>query len=189
MFEPFQDGNQHFFGTISLSWFVMKSIPKTYSFNWFLTKSLRETFLNGNLYFCGSYFQFLSWNCVFWAYLESNAAVTLHLKTLRSQINCFKRLVYLLRKNLKFFNPELWINVKFFFLNILLTKCCSVRKRVKNTLFRTLLHLVIKLLKKKNFTLIQCTLLNNLRFFINKFSEVVWTGYYQFIQFLSGSQR
>ena len=33
MFEPFQDRNPHFFGTVSLSWFVMKSISKTYSFN------------------------------------------------------------------------------------------------------------------------------------------------------------
>ena len=44
--SPFnvQDRNQHLFGTISLSWFFMKSIPKVYHFNLFLTKSLRIFF-------------------------------------------------------------------------------------------------------------------------------------------------
>ena len=45
MFEPFQDWNPHFFGTVSLSWFVMKSISKTYSFNLFWSKPLRKIFL------------------------------------------------------------------------------------------------------------------------------------------------
>ena len=44
MFEPFQDRNQHFFGTVSLSWIVMKSISKTYSFNLLWTKPLRKKF-------------------------------------------------------------------------------------------------------------------------------------------------
>ena len=70
MFEPFQDWNPHFFGTISLTWFVTKSIPQMYDVNLFLTKSLRKTFLTGNLDFCGNYFQFLPSNCAFRTYLS-----------------------------------------------------------------------------------------------------------------------
>ena len=78
MFEPFQDWNPHFFGTSSLSWFVMKFILKTYSFNLFWTKPLRKKISGQNLDCCKSYFQFLRWNWVFRNNMESNAAVTLH---------------------------------------------------------------------------------------------------------------
>ena len=54
------------------------------------------------------------------------------------------------------------MNVKFFFLNILKTTHNSVRESVKNALSRTLLHLVFKIFKKKNFTLIKSAFLNNL---------------------------
>ena len=39
--------------------------------------------------------------------------------------------------------------MKFVFLNILKTKCNSVREREMFTLFHTLLHLVLKISKKK----------------------------------------
>ena len=79
--------------------------------------------------------------------MESNAAVTLHFEDL-----VFKRCVHLLGKNLKLIRKALVMNVKFFFLNILKTTHNSVQERVKNALSRTLLHLVIKIFKKKNFT-------------------------------------
>ena len=41
------------------------------------------------------------------------------------------------------------MNVKFFFLNILMTKCNSVQERAFFTLSRTLLHLVFKIFKKE----------------------------------------
>ena len=47
------------------------------------------------------------------------------------------------------------MNVKFFFLNILKTTHNSVRESVKNALSRTLLHLVFKIFKKENFTIIK----------------------------------
>ena len=49
MFEPFQHRNPHFFGKVSLSWFVMKYILKTYSFNLFWTKPLRKNFFMSDL--------------------------------------------------------------------------------------------------------------------------------------------
>ena len=52
MFDPFQDRNPHFFGTVSLSWFVMKSISKTYSFNLFWSKPLQNFFWRTFLNFC-----------------------------------------------------------------------------------------------------------------------------------------
>ena len=82
MFEPFQDRNPHFFGTVSLSWLFMKSISKTYSLNLFLTKPLRKKFLGQKLDFWKSYFQFLRWNWVFWTNMGSNAAVTLQFEDL-----------------------------------------------------------------------------------------------------------
>ena len=78
MFEPFQDRNPHFFGTVSLSWFVMTSISKMYSFNLFWAKPLRKKIWGKNLDFWKSYFQNLRWNWVFRTNMESNAAVTLH---------------------------------------------------------------------------------------------------------------
>ena len=83
--SPFKIGKKHFFGTISLSLFVMKSVSKTYSFNLFVTKS-------SNLHFCGSYFQFLPWNWVFWNYMETKLLKRFILKTFRSQITCFKQM-------------------------------------------------------------------------------------------------
>ena len=58
--------------------------------------------------------------------------------------------------------------VKFFFLNILKTKCNRVRERAFFTLSRTLSCVVFKIFKKKNFTFINSAFVNNLRFFINK---------------------
>ena len=85
MFEPFQDRNPHLFGTVSLSWIVMKSILKTYSFNLFWTKPLRKKIPGQNLDFWKSNFQFLRWNCFFLTNMENNAAVTLHFKDLAVQ--------------------------------------------------------------------------------------------------------
>ena len=68
------------------------------------------------------------------------------------------------------------MNVKFFFLNILKTTHNSVRERVKNALSRTLLHLVFKIFKKKNFTFIKSAFLNNLRFFTNKCTHIFETS-------------
>ena len=67
------------------------------------------------------------------------------------------------------------MNVKFFFLNILKTTHNSVRERVKNALSRTLLHLVFKIFKKKNFTFIKSAFLNNLRFFTKKCTHLLKT--------------
>ena len=50
MFEPFQDWTPHLFGTVSLSWFVIKSIFKTYSFNLFWTKPLRRKKILGKIW-------------------------------------------------------------------------------------------------------------------------------------------
>ena len=93
MFEPFQDRNPHFFGTVSLIWFVMKFISKTCSFNLFWTKPLRKKKFGRNLDFCGSYFQFLRWNWVFRTNMESNAAVTLHFEDLAVQNYLFLKVV------------------------------------------------------------------------------------------------
>ena len=67
------------------------------------------------------------------------------------------------------------INVKFFFLNILKTTQC-VRESVKNALYRTLLHLVFKIFKKKNFTIIKSAFVNNLIFFPNKCTHFLKTS-------------
>ena len=88
---PFQDQNPHFFGKVSLSWIVLKSISKTYSFNFCLDQTTQEKNLGQNLDFWKSYFQFLRWNWVFGTNMESNAAVTLNLEDLASKIPCFKK--------------------------------------------------------------------------------------------------
>ena len=67
-------------------------------------------------------------------------------------------------KNLKLFTKALLINVKFFFLNISKTTHDRVRESVKHALSRTLLHLVFKIYKKKNFTIVKSVFVNNLRF-------------------------
>ena len=56
----------------------------------------------------------------------------------------------------KLFTKALLISVKFFFLNILKTTHDRVRESVKNALSRTMLHLVLKIFKKKNFTINHC---------------------------------
>ena len=152
MFEPFQDQNQNFFGTVHLSWFVMKSISKTYRFNLFWTKPLRKKLLGPNLDFCKSYFR---------TNMESNAAFW---GPCGPKLLVFKRCVHLLVTNLKLITKALFMNVKFFFLNILKTKCNNVRGRANFTHSCTLLCVVFKIFKKKNFTFIKTAFLNNLRF-------------------------
>ena len=66
--------------------------------------------------------------------------------------------------------------MKFFFLNILKTKCNSVRERAFFTLSRTLLCVVFKIFKKINFTLNKSAFLHNLRFFPNKCTHLLKTG-------------
>ena len=61
----------------------------------------------------------------------------------------------MLVKNLKLFTKALLMNVKFFFLNILKTKCNSVRERTFFTLSCTLLCVVFKIFKKKKITFIK----------------------------------
>ena len=84
--------------------------------------------------------------------------------------------MHLLVKNLKLFEKALLMNVKFFFLNILKTKCNSVRERAFFTLSRTLLCVVFKIFKKKNFTIIKSAFVNNLRFFTNKCTHLLKTS-------------
>ena len=74
--------------------------------------------------------------------------------------------------NFKLFNQAIWIKQKFRFLNILKTKCNSVQERVKYALSRTLLHLVFKIFKKINFTLIQSAELKFFSFFTNKGAHI-----------------
>ena len=76
-------------------------------------------------------------------------------------------------KNLKLFRKALLINVKFFLLNILKTTHNSVWERVKNALSCTLLHLVFKIFKKKNFPFIKTAFVNSLRFFTNKCTHLL----------------
>ena len=65
------------------------------------------------------------------------------------------------------------MNVKSFFLNILKTTYDRVRESRKNALSRTLLHLVFKIFKKKNFAIIKIAFLNNLRFFTNECTHLL----------------
>ena len=58
--------------------------------------------------------------------MESNTTVTLLFEDLALKITCFK--IY--KIYLKLFDQELFINVKFKFLDILKTKCNSVQERV-----------------------------------------------------------
>ena len=82
-------------------------------------------------------------------------------------------------KNLKLFTKALLMNVKVFFLNILKTTHDRVRESVKNSPSCTLLHLVFKIFKKKNFTIIKSAFVNNLRFFTNKFTHLLKTGNFE----------
>ena len=68
-------------------------LSKTYTFNFFMTKPLRKKKFEKILDFCGSYFQFLLWNWVFWTNMESNAAVTLHFEDLAVQNYLFLKYV------------------------------------------------------------------------------------------------
>ena len=70
------------------------------------------------------------------------------------------------------------MNGKFFFLNILNTKCKSVRERAFFTLSRTLLVLcvVFKIFKKKNFTFIKIAFSNQFEIFINECTQLFKTS-------------
>ena len=68
------------------------------------------------------------------------------------------------------------MNVKFFFLNILKTTHDRVQESVKNALSRTLLHLVFKIFKKKNFKFTNSAFVKNLIFFINKCTHLLKTS-------------
>ena len=57
--------------------------------------------------------------------------------------------------------------------NILNTKCNSVRERAFFTLSRTLLCVVFKIIKKKNFTFIKSSFINHLRFFTKKCTHLL----------------
>ena len=96
--------------------------------------------------------------------MDSNAVVMQQFEDLAvKKLHAFIICVHLLVKNCKLCNSVLLTNV--ILLNyILKTKGNSVRERVKNTLSRTQLHLVFKILKKKNFTLIKSIKFNNLIF-------------------------
>ena len=83
------------------------------------------------------------------------------------------------RRSVGYPNEVLLINMKFFCLNTLKTKCNSVRKRVKNALSRTLLHIVFKMIKKKNFPSIKSTQKNNLRFFTKKCTHFFKTSNFE----------
>ena len=84
--------------------------------------------------------------------------------------------MHLLVENLKLFTKALLMIVKFFFLNILKTKCNRVRERAFFMLSHTLSCVVFKILKKKNFTFINSAFENNLRFFINKRTHLLKTN-------------
>ena len=68
------------------------------------------------------------------------------------------------------------MNMKYFVLNILKTKCNSVQEREFLTVSRTLLCVVFKIFKKKNFTFIKRSFLNNLRLFTNKCTHLLKTS-------------
>ena len=109
--------------------------------------------------------------------MEGNAAVTLHFEDLAVQNYLFFKHVRICwEKILNFFLKSTFDECEVFFLNILKTTHNSVRERVKNALSRTLLHLVFKILKKKNFTFIKSAFLNNLRFFTNKCTHLLKIG-------------
>ena len=92
---------------------------------------------------------------------RSNAAVTLHFEDLAVQ---------------NYFKKELLINVKFFFLTILKTTHNSVREKLKNALSRTMIHLVFKIFKRKNFTFIKSAFVKSLKFFTNKCTHLLKTS-------------
>ena len=68
------------------------------------------------------------------------------------------------------------MSVKFFFLNILKTTHDRVRESVKYALSHTLLHLVFKIFKKKNFAIIKSAFVNNLRCFTNECTHLLKTS-------------
>ena len=132
-----------------LSW---NPFPKCIALICFGPNHFGKTFRGKIWIFCKSYFQFLRWNWVFRTNMESNAAFW---GPCGPELLVFKRCVHFLVKNFKLFRKALLMNVKFFFLNILKTTHNSVWERVKNALSCTLLHLVFKIFKKKNFTFIK----------------------------------
>ena len=64
-------------------------------------------------------------------------------------------------------------------LNVFLPPHDRVRESVKNALSRTLLHLVFKIFKKKNFTHIKSDFVNNLIFFTNKCTHLLKTSNFE----------
>ena len=66
--------------------------------------------------------------------------------------------------------------VKFFFLNMLKTKCNRGRERAFFALSRTLSYQVFKIFQKKNLAFIKSAFVNNLRFFINKCIHLLETS-------------
>ena len=119
----------------------------------------------------------LSWNsfrkCIASIFFDQ----TLHFEDLAVQNYLFLKDVCIhWWTNLKLFNKALLMSVKFFFLNILKTTHDRVRESVKNALSRTLLHLVFKIFKKKNFTIIKSAFKNNLRFCTNECKYLLKTS-------------
>ena len=130
MIESFKDWNPHFFVTISLSWFVMKSLAKTYSFNFFLTTLVRDKNVKWKFWFLWKLFSISPLISGFSdIYGEQRCCNTSFWIPCGHKLLVFKRQVYLLMKNVKLFNYVLEINVKFFFLNSLTTKCYKVWNR------------------------------------------------------------
>ena len=86
--------------------------------------------------------------------MESNAAVTLHFEDLVGEKS---QIVY------KGTFDKCEVLLLFFSSYILKTKCNSVRERAFFTLSCTLLYVVFKIFKKKNFTLIKSAFLNDLQ--------------------------
>ena len=132
-----------------------------------------------NLDFCSSYFQLLLWwNWVFRTNMESNAAVTLHFENLAVQNYLFlKDMCICWWKISNCLTKAFLMNVKFFFLNILKTKCNSVRERAFLTLSRTLLCVVFKIFKKEKLCIHQkCFFKQFGIFFINECTHLFKTS-------------
>ena len=68
---------------------IHEILSKINIFTRLMAKSLRNQKIRGIFEFFGSYFLWHLWNLVIWTNMESNAAVTLHLKTLRWKTTCF----------------------------------------------------------------------------------------------------
>ena len=115
MFEPFRDQNPHFFGKISLSWFVMQDFRKLIS-SIVLWTNHSEKFVWGKTQiFVELTFFDQSEIEVFLLTWRVTLCSRCILNTLQSQITYFKRCLHLLVKNLRVLYLELLFDVKFFF--------------------------------------------------------------------------